>query len=139
MRADVREKTQVGVELIGENSAEADAEVVGLFIEALKVAGVSAFTVSLAPVGVLRALVAASGGSQTWQTAVLGSFHASNFVEIDQLTSAWADEPALNARVASAIRALSRVRGNGSAISEARAIAEQFVDFPGAFDERGDG
>ena len=54
-RAEPRETTQMGVELIGQAGAAADAEVVGLLAESLKLAGVADFKIALASVSVLRA------------------------------------------------------------------------------------
>ncbi|MHA0858352.1 ATP phosphoribosyltransferase regulatory subunit [Paenibacillus sp. CMAA1364] len=47
---------QTGVELIGDDSAEADAEVVALAIESLKSAGVSSFKIAMGHVGFLHGL-----------------------------------------------------------------------------------
>jgi len=47
---------QTGVELVGDDSAEADAEVVALAIESLKSAGVSSFKIAMGHVGFLHGL-----------------------------------------------------------------------------------
>ncbi len=119
MRAAAREVTQIGVECIGPSGSEGDAEVLQLFCEALETAGVRDFTISVATVGVLRALLAASGASSTWSNAVLDAFHASNFVELDLLTGADCPVPPVFAQ---ALRALPRIRGGREAIDEARAL-----------------
>lgn len=49
-RAEPRETTQMGVELIGQAGAAADAEVVGLLAESLKLAGVADFKIGRAHV-----------------------------------------------------------------------------------------
>ncbi|HEX6242624.1 MAG TPA: ATP phosphoribosyltransferase regulatory subunit [Polyangiales bacterium] len=56
-----RQIAQVGVELIGLDSAEADAEVVRATAEACRAAGLSEFRVELAEVGVGRALLMEHG------------------------------------------------------------------------------
>lgn len=119
MRAAAREVTQIGVECIGPSGAEGDAEVLQLFCEALETAGVDDFTISVATVGVLRALLAASGASSTWANAVLDAFHSSNFVELGLLTGAGCPVPPVFAQ---ALRALPRIRGGREAIDEARAL-----------------
>ncbi|AOZ92739.1 ATP phosphoribosyltransferase regulatory subunit [Paenibacillus crassostreae] len=48
---------QTGVELLGDDSAEADAEVVALAIESLKAAGVSSFKIAMGHVGFLHGLL----------------------------------------------------------------------------------
>jgi len=54
----LREFPQVGCELIGAGTLEADAEIVALAVEALAAAGVGQFSISLGHVGFLRALLA---------------------------------------------------------------------------------
>ena len=119
MRAAAREVTQIGVECIGPSGAEGDAEVLQLFCEALETAGVEDFTIAVATVGVLRALLAASGADAVWSGAVLDAFHASNLVELDRLTGEGCPVPPVFAQ---ALRALPRIRGGREAIDEARAL-----------------
>ncbi len=124
-----REMTQIGIECIGEQGAEADAEVIGLFARALQLGGVSAFKLAVATVGVLRALLARSGASEAWQSAVLEAYHDSNFIELDRLTNV--ADPAMAScaagvapAYAAAIRALPRIRGGREAIGQVRALVE---------------
>ena len=112
MQAQAREMTQIGVEFIGEAGPQADAEVVELMAEALELAGARGCKLALATVGVLRALLAASGASAQWTERVLAAFHASNFVEVDRLTGEAAAVPPV---FAAAIRALPRIRGGREA------------------------
>ena len=132
MQAKARELTQMGIECIGEEGPEADAEVVGLLAEALDVAGARGYTLALATVGVLRALLEASGAPAWWKEQVLDAYHASNFVELDRLTAPAGAGPAPDAEpgarasvppvFAAAIRALPRIRGGRAAIDEVRAL-----------------
>lgn len=123
LRADVREKKQIGIECIGVAGAGADAEVIGLFAQALEAAGVTRFKLSLATVGVLRALLAASSAPEDWKAALLEAFHQSNFVEIDQLC----DRAETNgSQFAPVIRALARIRGGREAIVRARELVAPF-------------
>lgn len=119
MQAQAREMTQIGVECIGESGPQADAEVVELMAEALELAGARGCKLALATVGVLRALLAASGASAPWAEQVLAAFHASNFVEVDRLTG---EEAAVPPVFAAAIRALPRIRGGREAVEEVRAL-----------------
>ena len=121
--AEAREKKQIGVECIGLSGPEADAEVIGLFAKAMVVAGVRDFKLSLATVGVLRALLAASTAPVEWKDAVLEAFHDSNFVEIDELCD---EAERKGSAFAPAIRRLARVRGGREAIQAARELSEPF-------------
>lgn len=119
MQAQAREMTQIGVECIGEAGPQADAEVVELMVEALELAGARGCKLALATVGVLRALLAASGAPVQWTEQVLAAFHASNFVEVDRLTGEAAVVPPV---FAAAIRALPRIRGGREAVEQVRAL-----------------
>ena len=123
LRADVREKKQIGIECIGVAGAKADAEVIGLFAQTLETAGVRDFKLSLATVGVLRALLAASSAPVRWKDDLLEAFHTSNFVDIDALC----DKAERNgSQFAPVIRALARIRGQRDAIRRARELVEPF-------------
>ena len=120
-QAEAREMTQVGVELIGEAGAKADAEVVALFAESLLCAGAKDFRISIATVGVLRALLASCGVNDEWKEGVLSAYHASNFVKLEELTSEdGAREAGVPPVFASAIRSLSRIRGGREAVKRVR-------------------
>lgn len=126
-REGTRELTQMGVECLGEQGPQADAEIIGLFAEALATAGVEEFSLAVATVAPLRALLDRSGAPEAWKAAVLDAYHASNFVELDRLTDV--ADPALAGLAvgvapayAAAIRALPRIRGGRDAIEAARAL-----------------
>lgn len=126
-QAEAREVTQMGIECIGESGPQADAEVIGLLTEALQVAGVQQFSLAVATVGVLRALLDRSGAPAIWKASVLEAYHSSNFVELDRLTALNADELGMDITgvapaYASAIRALPRIRGGREAIESVRAL-----------------
>lgn len=118
--ADAREKKQIGIECIGLSGADADAEVVRLFLGAMNAAGVRDFKLSIATVGVLRSLLLATDASESWKAQVLDAFHESNFVMLDQLCEA---AEAQDVKYAADIKRLARVRGGREAIDEARWIA----------------
>ena len=120
-RAEPRETTQMGVELIGQAGAAADAEVVGLLAESLKLAGVADFKIALASVSVLRALLATCGAAPQWRQAVLDAYHTSNFVTLDELTAGDGAQ-GVPPVFAQAIGKLARIRGGRGAIAEVREL-----------------
>ena len=129
--ADAREQKQVGIECIGTTGPEADAEVIGLFAQALEVAGVADFKLSLATVGVLRALLAASSAPEAWKDDLLEAFHRSNLVDVDRLVDRAADK---GSKFAPVIREISRIRGGVEAIERVRALTAP-LGCDGALDE----
>ncbi|HAM14504.1 MAG TPA: ATP phosphoribosyltransferase [Eggerthellaceae bacterium] len=133
-----REKKQMGVECIGAAGPQVDAEIVALFAEALSVAGVRDFKMSLATVGVLRAMLGATSEAAEWKDAVLAAYHDSDFVVLDELCAQAARR---GSRFAPAIGELARIRGGREAIDEARALvaplgcAEALEDFQETYDQ----
>ena len=126
-----RELTQCGVECIGEVGPAADAEIVVLFAEALRLAGATQFVLAMATVGVLRALLERSGAAEPWKAAVLDAYHGSDFVALDRLCDAAmgraVEGEAVDAGAAApayteAIRQLARIRGAQDAIDAVRAL-----------------
>lgn len=127
MLSAAREQTQVGLELIGQAGPAADAEVVRLFCEALALAGVRGYTLGLATVGVLQALLQRSGAPLQWQQQVRAAFHSSNFVELERLTNSQnppqdVDSSGLAPVFAQAIRRLPSIRGGLEGIAELREL-----------------
>ena len=156
MQATAREMKQIGLELIGETGAQADAELISLLDEALALAGVKEYTLAMATVSVLRSLIDASGAPAWWCTRVLNAFHDSDFIELDRLThpdtlalivqeeGIELDEeevrfvcPPVYAR---AIAALPRIRGGREAIDQVRELVSplgcegELSDFEEVFD-----
>lgn len=120
MQAAARELTQMGIENIGESGFEADAELVGLLAEALGVCGLKSFTLGLATVEVFRDLLEKSGASEALQDEIVRAYHASNFVELDELL----DSRSLLPEYAIALAALPKIRGGRSAIEQVRDLVE---------------
>ena len=127
MQATAREHTQIGIECIGVAGTQADAEVVSLLAQALEAAGLRSFSLAVATVGVLRALLDRSGAQPAWRAHVLEAYHASNFVELDRLTdaaylTASPEAASVAPAYAQAVRTLARIRGGREAIDQVRAL-----------------
>lgn len=123
-----REMTQIGVEDINECGWQTDASLIALMLDALGCAGVAKVTLALATVAPLRALLERSGGSMAWRKAVLAACHASDFVELANLTDTAAcasvDTQGIAPAYAKAAYDLVHVRGGADAIDQARRITE---------------
>jgi len=115
LRGQSRQFSQVGVELVGEGGAVADAEVIAVLVEALEAAGLADFTVAVGTVAVLSAVVAAANAPAAWGEAVFAAAHERNLVGLDLLARD-AGSPA----VASALSAVPRIRGGREAIAACR-------------------
>ncbi|HZK27011.1 MAG TPA: ATP phosphoribosyltransferase regulatory subunit [Thermoclostridium sp.] len=82
-----KEYTQAGVEVLGVNSAEADAELIALAIQALELAGIEEFQIDLGQVDFFRGLMEQSGLSPEESEQVRELIDTKDFVGVEQLVS----------------------------------------------------
>ncbi|MDR1422116.1 MAG: ATP phosphoribosyltransferase regulatory subunit [Coriobacteriales bacterium] len=124
LRAQAREFTQIGTELIGKTGAAADAEVVLLFSEALAATGLSDYTIVLCTVGVLRELITAcirvGDLPSEWGASVLAASHRSDLVALQTLV----DDPRLPKHYQAALLRIFGIRGGREAIEECRELVD---------------
>jgi len=79
------EFTQAGCELLGINSAEADAEVVAMAIEAVKAAGIEQFQIDIGQVGFFKGLMEESGLTEDEIEEVRALIDQKNLVGVEQV------------------------------------------------------
>lgn len=118
LRGQMRQFTQLGVELIGEAGSRADAEVLSLAAGALDAAGLAGYVVALGSVRPFEALLSASGMPQAWRDRVWAACRGNDLIGLDALVEGVAG--ALPDPVARALRGLPRVHGGIEAIDAAR-------------------
>ncbi len=86
-RGRLKENTQMGVELIGDGSPEADAEVVAMAIRSLQAAGLKDFQISLGNVNFFRTLTMSAGLDETTCAELLELIRNKNSFGVWQLLS----------------------------------------------------
>lgn len=87
-----RELLQVGAELFGHAGIEADQEILDLLLCALQATGLPELRVSLAHVGIFRALVESAGLSESLQQALFVALKAKDIPALEALTSGMATD-----------------------------------------------
>jgi ATP phosphoribosyltransferase regulatory subunit len=115
----LREFPQVGSELIGSDTLEADAEIVALAVDALAASGAVDCSVSLGHVGFLRGVLVALGLSEEGAAEVRALLYQKDFVGL----RAALDRYGVPAARGDALMALPTLSGP-HAIQEARRVAE---------------
>lgn len=83
----LKESTQTGVELIGDDTSDADAEMIALVIDALKATGLKEFQVELGQVEFYRGLVDAAGMDEETQELLREQIENKNFFGVEELLS----------------------------------------------------
>ena len=115
----LREFPQVGCELIGAGSLEADAEIVALAVESLEAAGVGQFTISLGHVGFLQGLLAGARLPEPERDDAQALLYRKDFVGLRALL----ERHRTGASHVNALLALPTLRGP-AALDEARRLAD---------------
>ena len=88
-----REFTQLGVELIGDKSPEADAEVIEIAIETLRKAGISRFQIDLGQVEFFKALIEQAGLDEAQANTIREMIDGKDFIGIEGALAACRLEP----------------------------------------------
>jgi len=114
----LREFPQVGCELVGAGTLEADAEIVALAVEALAASGVPGCSVSLGHVGFLRGMLAGLVLPDDGNRQVRAFLYQKDFVGLRAILDRYGVPPAR----AEALARLPVLSGRG-AIEEARRLA----------------
>lgn len=112
------EMTQAGVELIGDASPDADAEVIALMATALRRLGIEHFRFAIGHMGYLRAMLAPL--SEGLQVALRKALVARDLVHYEQILDG---EVGLNSEWLSRLKEFPRIRGGIEAIAIARELA----------------
>lgn len=81
----LKESTQLGAELIGDNSVDADAEIIALVVNALKTAGLQEFQIGIGHVGFFKGLVEAANLQEDTETELIELLSNKNFFGVEEL------------------------------------------------------
>lgn len=81
----LNESTQTGVELIGDDSSDADAEMIALVIDALKSTGLKEFQVELGQVEFFRGLVEEAGMTEETQEQLREMIENKNYFGVEEV------------------------------------------------------
>lgn len=81
----LKESTQLGAELIGDNSVAADAEILALVVNALKVAGLKEFQIGVGHVDFFKGLVHAADLQEDVEQELMELIFNKNFFGVEEL------------------------------------------------------
>lgn len=81
----LKERTETGAELIGDDSADADAEMIAMVIDSLKVAGLKEFQVELGQVAFYRSLLEEAGLDETTEEELSRLIENKNHFGVEEL------------------------------------------------------
>ncbi|MFG6383140.1 MAG: ATP phosphoribosyltransferase regulatory subunit [Lachnospiraceae bacterium] len=84
----LKESTQFGAELIGDNSVDADAEIIALIANSLKMAGLQEFQIGIGHVDFFKGLVQAANLKEDTENELVALISNKNFFGVQELVDA---------------------------------------------------
>lgn len=116
----LKETTQIGGELIGEDSADADAEVIALVVQMLLSSGLKEFQISLGHVGFFRALVQEAGLDEQTTEELKTLLKNKNTFGVEKLM----EQQPISASLRTLFRSLTSLFGTEEVLDRADALTE---------------
>lgn len=119
----LKESTQLGAELIGDDSVDGDAEIIALVVNALKTAGLKEFQITIGHVGFLKGLVAEAGLFEDTIETLENLISNKNFFGVEELV-----EPIpMDVPLKELFKKLGNIYDNGEELVQ---IQELAADYP---------
>lgn len=115
----LKEQTQIGGELIGDDSADADAEIIALVVQMLKASGLKKFQISLGHVGFFHALANEAGLDEQVIEELKELIKNKNSFGVEKLLSG----QAISEELKRAIAALPGLFGTDEVLKQADTLA----------------
>lgn len=118
----LKESTQLGAELIGDDSVDADAEIISLVVNALKTAGLKEFQITIGHVDFLKGLITEAGLEAETIEELENLISNKNFFGVEELV-----EPLeMDAPLKELFKKLGVIYDDGQSLDEARKLAEGY-------------
>lgn len=119
----LKESTQLGAELIGDDTVDGDAEMIAMAIDALKSSGLKDFQISVGHVEFFRGLMEAAGLSEEQEEVIRELIANKNFFGVEEEIS----DCSMNQNLKELFGMLGTIYDNASSFEEAKTYA---ADYP---------
>ncbi|MEY8516129.1 ATP phosphoribosyltransferase regulatory subunit [Lachnospiraceae bacterium 29-84] len=129
----LKESTQLGAELLGDNSVGADAEIIALVVNALKTAGLREFQIGVGHVGFFQGLVQAAGLKEDTEQELVELISNKNFFGVEEL----ADSLHLPSNLRELFSMLGNLCMTEELLQKAKDLAKGFPIILGALERLG--
>ena len=119
-RGRLKETTQMGVERIGDDSAEADAEILAMTVECLLASGLTEFQVSVGQVDYYKAIFAQTGMSQEEEEELRELISQKNYFGVEELVKS----KKMNEDLAKVLSQLPQMFGSAEILKKAKKLTD---------------
>ena len=121
----LKESTQLGAELIGDDTVDADAEMIAMAIDALKSSGLKDFQISVGHVEFFRGLMEAAGLSEEQEEVIRELIANKNFFGVEEEIS----DCSMNQNLKELFGMLGTIYDNAASFEEAKTYAADYPKF----------
>lgn len=118
----LKESTQLGAELIGDDSVDADAEIISLVVNALKAAGLREFQITIGHVDFLKGLVAEAGLKEETVEELESLISNKNFFGVEELAASLS----VSAPLKKLFQELGSIYDNAAELSHIKELSEDY-------------
>lgn len=118
----LKESTQLGAEMIGDNSVDADAEIIALMVNALKTAGLQEFQIGIGHVGFFKGLVEAANLTEEAEAELIELLSNKNFFGVEE----WMDSLCLSADLKELFSMLGSLSMTEDMLNRAKSLANAY-------------
>lgn len=115
----LKENTQLGAELIGEDSIEADAEMIAMLVDGLKKVGLKEFQVNIGHVDFVRTLLDKSGLGEDSKAEIYSLIANRNYFGVDEVL----DREQVSTSIKETFRTLPELVGGVEVLKQAALVA----------------
>ena len=119
-RGRLKETTQMGVERMGDDSPEADAEILAMTVECLLAAGLTEFQVSVGQVDYYKAILAQTGMSQEEEEELRELISQKNYFGVEELVKS----KKMDKSLAKVLSQLPQMFGSAEVLEKAKALTD---------------
>ena len=120
-RGRLKETTQMGVERIGDESADADAELLAMTVECLLAAGLTEFQISVGQVDYFRSLLEQARMSPEDEEQLRSLVSMKNYFGVEELV----ERLGIDQKVGNALAQLPRMFGSSDVLEKAKALTQE--------------
>lgn len=118
----LKEATQLGAELIGDNTVDADAEMIAVIVHALQECGLREFQISIGHADILQGLMDAAGLDEEQEERIRELIANKNFFGVEEEV----ENIALDSNLKALFGLLGRIYNSGSEFSKAKLLASNY-------------
>lgn len=126
----LKEQTQLGAELIGDGTVDADAEILSMVTECLLHAGLKQFRLSVGHVGILQGMMEAAGFNEDEEDDLLDLIRNNNFFGVDSFL----ENRNLDAELKQLFSQISKIYQSAEEFRSAKKVAAKYPDILAAME-----